>query len=760
MKKFLLPCIFLLSLLLQAQPKQPWRSFFSYTDIVDVAQTNSRVYGAATSAIFSKSDVTNEIKTVTSVDGLKAETITALYHSTFYNKTFVGNANGLLLIVNADNTVITKKDIVQEAAVAAAKKKINHIGEHDGLIYISCDFGITVFDPSAMEFGDTYYLGPGGSEVAVAQTAVHNGFIIAACPGSGLYRGLLSNPNLNDFNQWENYAPGQWVGVVSFEGNLMAADTTGRIYRAEGTPAIFFTMPSGARKITGANGYLVITSPGYVIVFNDDLLFAGQVPSIPGETTPTIFTCATVVTNKLYIGTQGKGMFAAPLGSMVFENITPDGPQRDNVFAIKKPGNFLWAVYGDYTYFYNPHSPTLDYYGASKLTATGWINIPNNEMFNAACLADIAINPNNQKQVFASSFHSGLVAIEDDVPVMLYNDTNSDGALQSLGADPGYKSIRVNSPVFDKNGNLWMSNSRITRPIVMYKPGSGDWVSFSVENVVEEPERVDYGRMAIDKNGTKWLPTQYSGLVGFNEALGEKFIVIGQRDGLPSDHARCVAADNNGRLWIGNDKGLRILPSVDRFTTESTLTINPVIIMEDGLAQELMYEQSLLDIVVDGSNNKWIATAGAGAFLVSPDGQQTLFHFTRENSPLPSNTINDIEIDSATGEVFFATDKGLVSYQGTSTAAEDDLNNVYVFPNPVRPEFNGDVNISGLMDEVNVKITDIEGNLVYETTSEGGTVLWDTTAFGKYKVASGVYMIFISSEDGTKTKVKKVMIVR
>src|SRR5690606_37184728 len=102
----------------------------------------------------------------------------------------------------------------------------------------------------------------------------------------------------------------------------------------------------------------------------------------------------------------------------------------------------------------------------------------------------------------------------------------------------------------------------------------------------------------------------------------------------------------------------------------------------------------------------------------------------------------------------------MVSYLGNSTAGEDDLNNVYVYPNPVRPEFAGDVTISGLMDKVNLKITDIEGNLVYETTSQGGTVTWDTKAFGNYKVASGVYMIFISSDDGTKTKVKKVMIIR
>jgi hypothetical protein len=120
----------------------------------------------------------------------------------------------------------------------------------------------------------------------------------------------------------------------------------------------------------------------------------------------------------------------------------------------------------------------------------------------------------------------------------------------------------------------------------------------------------------------------------------------------------------------------------------------------------------------------------------------------------------DIEIDEVSGEVFFATDKGLVSYLGSATKGDDDLQNVYIYPNPVRPEYSGTVKISGLMDKVNLKITDIEGNLVFETTSSGGTVEWDTTAFGKYKVASGVYMVFVSSSDAAETKVKKIMVIR
>jgi ligand-binding sensor domain-containing protein len=250
-------------------------------------------------------------------------------------------------------------------------------------------------------------------------------------------------------------------------------------------------------------------------------------------------------------------------------------------------------------------------------------------------------------------------------------------------------------------------------------------------------------------------------VVAFNENYGNKFIVINQENAdIPAPVVNCLAIDNRNQLWIGTMAGLRVLSSVDRFITETELDVFPIIIQEGDLAQELFYQQPILDIAVDGANRKWVSIADGGVFLVSSNGQQTIYRFDKSNSPLPSNNILDIEIDGVSGEVFFVTDKGMVSFLGTSTKPSDSLGDVYVYPNPVRPNFVGTVKISGLTDKANIKITDIEGNLVYETTSSGGTIEWDTTAFGKYKVASGVYMIFVASEDGLDSTVKKVMIVR
>ncbi|KGO85707.1 hypothetical protein Q765_14890 [Flavobacterium rivuli WB 3.3-2 = DSM 21788] len=765
--KHFLPLFFLLLCLNgNAQGNQQWGSYFSYTNVVDLAQSGSRLFAASQNAMFSQNNISGELKTITSVDGLKTETISAIYYSATYNKTLVGSSNGLLVIINANNSIVSKNAIVQETTVVATKKKINHIYEYNGIAYLSTDFGIVEFNLATLEFGDTFYLGPNGAEVAVRQATIYNGYIYAATyEGFGIRRALLANPNLNDFNQWQPQFGGTyWTGILTYGTGLFAIDNDGTIHRVQGDNLVTFgRLPSAATDLRESSGFMIATCATKTIVYNSQFLQQLQINAIPGELEDITYTCATIVGQTFYIGTAERGVFSVPMNfSAPFVNITPDGPLRDNVFSIKKSRNFLWAVFGGYNTFYTPDNKR---YGVSKLTNEGWKNIPYDDLavfgpFES--ISDISINPNNEKEVYLNSGHSGLLKLIDNVPTTLYNNvTPNNTKLQTVQDYTGtipYTSVRINGGTFDRNNNLWMTNAHVEKPLKVLSPGGG-WTEYSLVDVLPNLKTTSYGKMLIDRNGTKWLPTVAEGLVGFNEALNNKFIVVNAESGLESTYVKCVEIDNSNRLWIGTTSGLRTLYA-DRFMTENTLEATNIVFLEDGVPVELMNEQSIIDIKTDGSNNKWIGTAGAGAFLVSPDGQSTLFHFTKDNSPLPSNNINDIEIDNSTGEVYFATDKGLVSYKGTSTEAEDDLSNVYVYPNPVRPGFEGDVKISGLVNRATVKITDIEGNLVYETTSEGGTILWDTRAFGKYKVASGVYMIFISSEDASLTKVKKVMVVR
>jgi ligand-binding sensor domain-containing protein len=381
-------------------------------------------------------------------------------------------------------------------------------------------------------------------------------------------------------------------------------------------------------------------------------------------------------------------------------------------------------------------------------------------VLNAKSMVRITVNPIKENEVYVSSFFSGLLKVVDDIPTILYNQTNS--GLDEITFIPGYKNdVRINGGAFDKSGNLWVNNSLVIEGLKVFG-ANGQWQSYAMDKILNDAEKTSFSRLSIDKNGTKWIATDKDGLIGFNEKNNVfKKITTGTDTGnLPTTDVRVAVPDNNNQLWIGTTKGLRILSNVNSYLSDDQMTTKPIIILEDNLAQELMYEQFITDIVVDGANNKWISTSDSGVFQVSPNGQETKYHFTEANSPLPSNVVNDVDVNSVTGEVFFATDKGMVSFKGVATGANENLNDVFVYPNPVRPEFTGTVKISGLLNKATIKITDIEGNLVYETTSEGGTIEWDTTAFGKHKVASGVYMIFISAQDGIETKVKKVMIIR
>ncbi|WP_163409990.1 type IX secretion system anionic LPS delivery protein PorZ [Flavobacterium ajazii] len=757
-KKFLYILFFIAVQNCFSQGSSSWQGYFSYNAIKDITTGPTSIIAASENALFSKNLTTNVLKTITTIDGLSGQTISVMHYSEALKKMIIGYENGLIIVVNEDGSMLKVVDIINKQ-LPSNLKKINHFMEYNGLIYVSCDFGIVQFNLATSKFGDTYFIGDGGAEISVKQTTFFNGFIYAAT-SSGIRRADSTNPNLVDYNQWAVVNSGNWSSVETLDTELIAINSSGYIHRYNSNSFVgFFQLPQSSSDMRVVNHQLFVTTPGTVYIYTNQMILSRQISNTQVLDAGVNFSCATAIGDTIYIGTTENGVFSSSLFAVsVFENSTPEGPLRNNIFSIDVFANQIWMVYGDYTMTYNPYP--LDSYGISKYSSSGWLHIPYSQVFDAKSMTRIIINPNNVNQVYASSFFSGLLKIENEVPSILYNEKNS--GLESLTfAGANYIDIRINGTVFDKSGDLWITNSLIKNGLKVLK-ANGQWQSYSMTGILDNAEGTSYSDIVIDKNNTKWIATNINGVVGFNEKSNTyKKITTGTDDGnLPNLYVSSLAVDIKNQLWIGTSKGLRVLSNVGNFQTDSQLKTNPIIIMEDNLAQELLYEQFISSIVVDGANNKWIGTADSGVFMVSSDGQETKYHFTINNSPLPSNTINDIKINNITGEVFIVTNKGMISFKGVSTEANENLNNVYVYPNPVRPAYSGTVKIAGLIDKANVKVTDIEGNLVYETISEGGTIEWDTTAFGKYKVASGVYMIFISAQDGSETKVKKVMIIR
>ena len=761
MKKCFFWSLFLFFQICSSQPFQNWKGYFSYNQIKDVSESGTKIYAAAENALFTKNLASNDIKTINTIDGLSGQSISAIYHSDTFNKTIVGYEDGLMIVINdADGSMLNVVDIINKN-IPANIKRVNHFMEYDGIVYVSCDFGIVQYKLATLEFGDTYFIGPSGQEIKVYQTAVFNGDLYAVTQYYGIRKAAVTNPNLNDYAQWLVFDSGYWNGLVTFNNQLIGMNANNNIYKHNGS---FFeqigTIGQPGLDIRAAGNYLMVTSVNKVLVFNQSLSQIVTIQSSQITSFPVTFSCATVANEIIYIGTNENGLISAPISSPTnFEFIMPDGPERNNIFAINTSSSNLWAVYGGYDNLYNPYTYigfTPTQFGIGKYNQTdGWLNIPYSDVLGAKALVRVAVNPNDETKVYVASYFNGLLKIENDVPTTLFDATNSE-----LEGETG--NCRINSTTFDKSGNLWLTNSRKANGLKVLK-ASGEWQSFNMETILTDFASNDFCKIAIDKSGTKWIASYKNGVIAFNEnsSLGFKKIIEGVDSGnLPSQDVRAIAVDNRNQVWIGTNKGLRVLPSTGSYNSDEQMKANAIIILEDGLAQELLYEQFITDIAVNGSNQKWIGTADSGVFLFSSNGQETIYHFTKDNSPLPSNVVNDIDINSITGEIFFATNKGMVSFQGMSTRPADNLDAVYVYPNPVRPEFVGTVKIAGLISKANIKITDIEGNLVYETTSEGGTVEWDTKAFGKYDVSSGVYMIFIAAEDASETAVKKVMIIR
>ena len=183
-----------------------------------------------------------------------------------------------------------------------------------------------------------------------------------------------------------------------------------------------------------------------------------------------------------------------------------------------------------------------------------------------------------------------------------------------------------------------------------------------------------------------------------------------------------------------------------------------IIVEQNGIVGYLLGNEAINDLAIDGANRKWAATNN-GVFLLEKDGTSVLEHFTTENSPLPSNIVKSVGVNGVTGEVFFGTENGIVSYGGNATDATDEHSQVKIYPNPVRENYNGNITITGLPDYATVKITDVSGKLIYETLSNGGIATWNGRLFNGSKPKTGVYLIFSSNKEDRESLVSKILIV-
>ncbi|MEN8137176.1 MAG: T9SS type A sorting domain-containing protein [Bacteroidota bacterium] len=763
--------LFILNISL-AQDNSKWLDHLSYAETKGLDVWGEKVVVAGEYGVFIYDTEDESLNKYSKVKGLLGERITSLVALNNTDAFVIGFETGEFDIVYKDSKISHIEDIKNSNVTVT--KSITSIAEYKNRIYLGTPFGIVEFNMEDERFGDTFYFGDNGSYIYVNDIALKDNILFAATE-NGVYSADAENPFLVDYKQWQlqsSIPVEKYNSIAEIGGKIIANNNENdtKQYLFEGTTWSLVSSVTGVVNVESNDKYITYSRWSNVMIYDENLNLVENI----GATSENNFKPKSAIKTDgiTWISTSNIGLVKSE--NKVLTNIMPDGPFRNYSFRVKADENKMYLLYGYYDQMYTPKGRRIGY---DILEKDDWEYVNYTNFSNGRDLVDVAIDPKDSDHIYISTwsgtsnendyYNQGVVEMQNNEQVEFWNIENSPIQKLHYPSNPAYVSVRVGGSVFDGDGNLWVANGwNVPKPIVLRK-ASGEWMSFSFDGVGSRGDNGIEG-IHIDQNGNKWIGTRGDGIWVYNEgesleSTGDdkklRFTTIENKGNLPDYRVNTIAIDKDNVAWIGTKLGLVIFDDIDEMFNTSSLNANPIIIEEDGVGKKLLGSQEINKIVVDGANNKWFATKSGGVYYTSSDGQKTIHHFTTENSPLFSDNVLDMDIDPETGRVYFVTLKGLVSFKGNATEGGNEFGKVYAYPNPVRPEYSGDIYIKGFTDRTNVKITDINGNLIFETISQGGQAVWNGKSFSGYKAASGVYLVFAISKDGKETSVTKILIV-
>ena len=742
-----------------------WNDHLPYGNVVDISYDETNVIYAATPyAVVSYNSSTFEIERWSKVNRLSDVGISAIEHDPSSDALIVGYSNGNLDLLFEDSQ-FNMPDIKLSNIVG--DKEIYDILPYNGLLYLSTGFGVVVIDVAAREVRSTYFLGPNGQQEKVNDVLIWNNEIFAISDAT-VRKANISDPFLANFQNWDvvnDWAGnGKYADATVFEGNLFVhrKDTDNdKIFRYNPTDgawtlfSAFGTLRYG--RMWSSQEFMCLAGDWVAICYDNSFTPVYNFSELDGVSLSPSFALRDLnkdfwVADKLYgmIGRKNNG-----------EEITirPDGPASAAVRKLNAYNNNLWVAHGGIY----PYGGNLWKNGNfSGRTSDKWETYSAGSGANStpgvADMLDVAIDPLNNKRVFYGSWEEGLVQRLDNGNLSYFNVETGNNTLQGSGYSwaPGWTG--VGGVAFDANGILWLTNSYSTKP-VQAVDREGNFYAYSCAPYVTNddwlkdimPTREGYiwaivagkGIVVRDPNGTITNASD-DDITFLSEAEGA--------GGLANKDVFCMIEDLDGEIWVGTLQGLSVFYSQSSLFSEDPLDGEPILITQDGNVQKLLDTETITCIEIDGGNRKWIGTRNSGVYLFSSDGLQEIEHFTQDNSPLPTNSISDIAINQQNGEVFIATEEGMVSYFSTATNFDQEMKEVRVYPNPVLPEFDGNITIDGLAYESSIRITDAAGNVVFQGQSEGGRVVWNGKTPNGQRPSTGMYYVYCSNPDGKKTE--------
>lgn len=641
--------------------------------------------------------------------------------------------------------------------------------------YLSCGFGVVTINLPRQEIKDTWFIGPGGSALRVNDVEIYESFVYAAT-NNGIYRADINNSNLPDYHYWERIenipqADRKFNHLMVHGGSLIANFTPDEysqdaMYRLEGTE--WAPYMAGIRYIHDAQvsgGYLAIASRAHFLIIDQNHALTAIVDSYPlAEKTINPIAPRSAVASSdgmIWIADENHGLVR--MSGQNAESYFPQGPSDNRVFSLYANNGNLWITPGGRGDAWANiwQSPRFHHYNNGEWNTFNFNSIP--EMGTFFDVTEIIARPDNPNHLYVASWGGGLIEIINGEVVNRF--TNKNSPLQTaLPMQPDEPYVRVGGMDFDSNGNLWITNSEVEKNLLKLTP-SGEWESFTMAGITSN----QIGKLVVTQNDDKWIqvPRGNDVFVVNNDGSVRKKLQVtsyfnnGQQEILNRmSDVYSIAEDSEGAIWIGTSKGVAVYNNPQRVWEQgSFFAIQPSLDLKDGLYHPLLETETITAIATDGANRKWIGTRNSGVYLVSETGEKEMLHFTTENSPLLSNSITALSINASSGEVYIGTNEGLISYKGDAIAGKDSYADVYVYPNPVRETWDGPVTITGLVEETDVKITDVNGNLVHQSTSLGGQATWDGRNLNGNRVRTGVYLVLCTDKYGEKTHIEKLLFI-
>lgn len=735
-----------------------WETFQTYANGTCVAVAGTKVYCGTKEGLYSYDYLSSEVEKYTKPGGYAGIGVTATGYSPNIDAAIIAYDDANLDIIKPGEIVNLPQ--IKNYSISGDKKIYNITMSGDSAI-LSCGFGVVVVDlrqeiiKTDVKFSDALSF----AGAICYDAAILNGYYYFAT-SQGVYK-VLYTSNIKDLNNWQlltGIPSGAYNAIVAQNDSIYfnfskyitnSIDNADTVYASDGTTSSKFHPGWHPRvnDLSAGFGYLGVLSVNEARIYSGSS-FSYSITGCFDRSEKLDFDMG----GGAWVAYTGGGMISYQGANCAVHYL--DGPFSKNVWDMQIVDGDIWVAAGGVDLsFNNAYITNQMYYrrdGDWK-----WLNIPNFGYWNTHTdIITVAVDPDNAGNVFGGSWGTGLYRIQN------YNATNQYlFPFIDSSSSVGTLSYRIGGMAFDEDKNLWFTNSNADT-VVRRRMANG------VFNAIHSPlinSGNTVGVVAIDNRNRAWISVHGKGIVVIDGDNVSQQRLLGStynQGDLPSLNIRAIEVDNDGQVWVGTHDGIRVFSPSQVFPATNNINGQKIVIKDENGINELLLKETIInDIESDGSNRKWIATQGTGVRLVSDDGREIIHSFTAENSPLLSNVVRCIAIDDKSGEVCFGTDKGICCFRSDATAATNSFGHVYAYPNPVRPEYDGPIAITGMANNSIVKITDIAGNIVYETTSEGGQAIWPGKKYDGKRPSTGVYLVFCSNEDASETVVTKILFI-